>query len=199
MRTYHLPGAIFAVAALLLTTSACGAADKPEVKLGAEATKSASASASPSTEAAAAKPKAPLATTNTSAGRVAFAKYFVKAYQYAYGANDASLVTAIGSQASSHECTSCTDLATFIGKQRASGLHLEPYAFPVRNALETARATKDVWIVDVIADAPARADVDAAGTKVNTYPAKKNFLYEVGVTWEDGAYRVTGWKAGENK
>jgi hypothetical protein len=34
---------------------------------------------------------------------------------------------------------------------------------------------------------------------VHTYPAKTPYIVEVGVAWENGHYRVTGWKAGENK
>jgi hypothetical protein len=53
-------------------------------------------------------------------------------------------------------------------------------------------------VIDIQSSAPKRADVDESGTAVKTYPAKKDYLIEVGVAWENGQYRVTGWKSGEN-
>ncbi len=51
-------------------------------------------------------------------------------------------------------------------------------------------------MVDIQSSAPKRADVDASGHAVKTYPAKKHYLIEVGVAWENGHYRLTGLEVG---
>ena len=93
----------------------------------------------------------------------------------------------------------CTELKTFLDGQKAKGLHLEPADLPVKRAFETAHIRHNVWVVDIESSAPKRADVDASGHVVKSYPAKDPYLIEVGVAWENGHYRLTGWKSGENK
>jgi uncharacterized protein DUF6318 len=184
--------------AMLLATSACGG-EPEEGPLDAKGGDATSApSPSESAQAAATKPDVPASPRNTSAGRIAFAKYFVKAYNYAYATNDATPITAVGSTAQGTECQMCEDLAKYVEGQKAKGLHLEPADLPVKRVFETARAAENVWVIDIQSSAPKRADVDAAGNAVKTYPAKKDYLIEVGVAWENGHYRVTGWKSGEN-
>jgi hypothetical protein len=183
-----------ATAGLLLLTG-CGS-DETTVSA-APHRDSASASASPSPTAT--PPTAPPAARNTSAGRIAFAKYFVKASNYAYRTNDATPVTSVASPASSYGCSMCTELEKYLARQKAKGLHLEPADLPIKHAYETAHVRKNVWVVDIVSSAPRRADVDASGHAVHTYPAKKFYLIEVGVAWENGRYRLTGWKSGENK
>lgn len=185
-----------ALSAGLLTLGGCGSSD-PTTTTSAlpDDDPTPSASASPTADA----PKVPATTRNTSAGRIAFAKYFVKASGYAYGTNDATPVTAVASAASSYGCSMCTALKKYLDGQKAKGLHLEPADLPVKHAYETAHIRDNVWVVDIVSSAPKRADVDAGGHAVRTYPAKDPYIIEVGVAWEDGRYRLTGWKSGENK
>jgi hypothetical protein len=187
--------AVTASTALLLATSACGGGDSKTPASAPVHEESPSASPSPT----ATPPQVPAATRNTSAGRIAFATYFVKASNYAYATNDATPVTAVGSPSSGYGCPMCTQLKTYLAGQQAKGLHLEPADLPVKKAFETAHIRHNVWVVDIQSSAPRRADVDASGHAVKSYPAKKNYLIEVGVSWEGGRYRLTGWKSGENK
>jgi hypothetical protein len=183
------------VAALLLGTSACGSKEDSDVPKVAARDDSPSASPSPT----ATPPVAPAAARNTSAGRIAFAKYFVKASNYAYGTNDATPITAVAATGKRTRCDMCADLSTYLDGQQAKGLHLEPADLPVGHAYETAHILHNVWVVDIESSAPKRADVDASGHAVKTYPAKDPYIIEVGVAWENGHYRLTGWKSGENK
>jgi uncharacterized protein DUF6318 len=187
--------AVTASTALLLATSACGGDDSKTPASAPVHEESPSASPSPT----AAPPQLPSASGNTSAGRIAFATYFVKAYNYAFATNDATPITSIGATGKRTRCTMCTELKTYLDGQQAKGLHLEPADLPVKRAFETARVLDNVWVVDIQSRAQKRADVDASGHAVKTYPAKKNYLIEVGVAWENGRYRLTGWKSGENK
>jgi Family of unknown function (DUF6318) len=180
----------------LLAMSGCGgSSDDKDPTSAAVQEESPSASPSPT----ATPPPAPTTARNTSAGRIAFAKYFVKASNYAYATNDATPITSVGSPASSYGCSMCTDLKTYLDGQKAKGLHLEPADLPVKRAFETAHIRDNVWVVDIESSATQRADVDAFGHAVKTYPAKDPYLIEVGVAWENGHYRLTGWKSGENK
>lgn len=180
--------------ALLFGVSACGGNDDQSLPKVA-AHEDDSPSASPSTT----PPAAPTAARNTSAGRIAFAKYFVKASDYAYATNDAAPITAIAATGARTKCDMCAQLKTYLDGQKAKGLHLEPAGLPVKHAYETAHILHNVWVVDIQSSAPKRADVDAGGHAVKTYPAKDPYVIEVGVAWENGQYRVTGWKSGENK
>ena len=78
--------------ALLLAASACGGSDTKEPTSVAVHDESPSASPSPT----ATPPQVPTAARNTTAGRIAFATYFVKAYNYAFATNDASPITSVG-------------------------------------------------------------------------------------------------------
>ena len=94
-------------------------------------------------------PQVPTTARNTSAGRIAFATYFVKASNYAYATNDATPITSVGSPGSSYGCSMCTELKTFLDGQKAKGLHLEPADLPVKRAFETAHIRHNVWVVDI--------------------------------------------------
>ena len=181
--------------AVLLAASACGGSDSKEPTSVAVHDESPSASPTPTDT----PPQVPTTARNTSAGRIAFATYFVKASNYAYATNDATPITSVGSPGSSYGCSMCTELKTFLDGQKAKGLHLEPADLPVKRAFETAHIRHNVWVVDIESSAPKRADVDASGHAVKSYPAKDPYLIEVGVAWENGHYRLTGWKSGENK
>lgn len=182
-------------AALLLGTSGCGNDDTEDVPKVASQEDSPTASPSPT----ATPPAVPSVARNNTAGRIAFATYFVKAYNYAFATNDASPITSVGATGKGIECQMCTDLKSYLAGQKAKGLHLDPANLPVKRAFETAHIRSNVWVVDIESSAEKRADVDSSGTAVKTYPAKDPYLIEVGVAWEDGQYRVTGWKSGENK
>ncbi len=77
---------------MLLAASACGGSDTKEPTSVAVHDESPSASPSPT----ATPPQLPTAARNTTAGRIAFATYFVKAYNYAYATNDATPITSVG-------------------------------------------------------------------------------------------------------
>jgi hypothetical protein len=178
-----------------MAASACGGSDSKEPTSAPVRDESPSASPSPT----APPPQLPTTARNTTAGRIAFATYFVKASNYAYATNDATPITSVASPSSSYGCSMCTELKTFLDGQEAKGLHLEPAALPVKRAFVTAHIRDNVWVVDIESSAPKRADVDGSGHVVKSYPAKDPYLIEVGVAWENGHYRLTGWKSGENK
>jgi hypothetical protein len=185
------------VATVLVAVSGCGS-EQHDVKLGDDAKASSTPSASPSASASPqAAPPVPRAGANSRARRIAMAQWFVHAYNYAYATNDPEPLNAVAS--AQYGCGECSRLTTYLQDQEKAGLHLDPAALTVGRTFETARARSNVWIVDIESRAPRRFDVDASGKHVHTYPAEKSFPIEVGISWEDQQYRITGWKAGEKK
>jgi hypothetical protein len=180
-------------AALLLATSACGGDDESPIKLGKQ---SESTSVSPTASPGAIAPTLPRA-TNDKAGREAFARYFVQAYAYAFATNDAGPVTDIGATEKSVVCSMCAKLVDYTKKNDADGLTLKPSRFPVVKVFDQGEVQNGVFVVDVISNRPAYSVVDESGRATKRFPAKKGYLIEVGMRFRDGAYELTGWRAGE--
>jgi hypothetical protein len=179
-----------AATGLLLTASACGS----DPKEGPLAKKSDDPTASASPEAA---PPAKPAMTDDAAGRRTFAHYVLDALTYAYETNDPSPITDVAADTATQHCRMCATFADYLANQKAKGQTLAGSSYPVKKIFDTGQVAKGVWVLDVVSDAPAYAQVDAAGTTIKHFPPQKGYVIEVGMTYDDGSYRLTGWKAGE--
>ena len=188
-------GAIATIALLALACSSCGQAEKDTPVPLAKASDSATASASASPSAAADTPTKPTipAAANTRAGRVAFARYFLDAYSYGLGSNDASAMMAVALPDGSLVCDSCTSYARYLKKQKAKGQVRRPWQLPVRHAIDQGKVQDGLYVVDLVVNRPALADVDAAGTRHRPQKPYPNYLFEIGMTWRDNAWKATGW------
>lgn len=182
-----------AATVLLLALSACGS-EPEEGPLGTTDVKGEepTASAGPT-----AKPPAKTATTNDAKGREQFARYVVQALSYAYATNDPTPISDVAADTATQQCTMCDSFADYLEDQKAKGQTLAGSSYPVKQITDTGEVAKGVWVLDVISDTPAYTAVDAAGKTVKRYPAEKNFVVEIGMTYNKGSYQLTGWKAGE--
>jgi hypothetical protein len=175
---------------LLLAVSACGS----DPKEGPLATKGDDPTASASPEAA---PPAKPATTDNASGRKKFARYVLDALSYAYETNDPSPITDVAADTATQHCRMCATFADYLANQKAKGQTLAGSSYPVKKIFDTGQVATGVWVLDVVSDAPAYAQVDAAGTTIKHFPAQKGYVVEVGMTYDKGSYQLTGWKAGE--
>ena len=181
-----------AATVLLLALSACG--DEPEEgPLGTKGEDAPSqASATPT-----ATPPAKAETRNDAQGREQFARYVVQALSYAYATNDPTPITDVAADTPTQKCQMCAGFADHLADQKAKGQTLAGSSYPVKKIQDTGEVAKGVWVVDVISDTPAYTQIDTAGKTVKRYPAEKNFVVEIGMTYNKGSYQLTGWKAGE--
>ena len=69
----------------------------------------------------------------------------------------------------------------------------DPATLPIVRVLDQGEVQKGISVVDVFVDRPALADVDESGTKHRPQAAVKGFLYEIGMHFQQGAWRLTGW------
>ena len=175
-------------AAALLTVSACGsdAKEKP-LELGDPDPTTSSAADS------ALEPPTVPAAANDKAGRVAFATYVIKAFEYSFATNDPAPIEAVSMKSGVNVCGTCEGYADYLERQKAKGFVREPATLPIVRLLDQGEVQKGVSVVDVFVNRPALADVDGAGTRHRPQAAVKGFLYEIGMHFQDGAWHLTGW------
>lgn len=177
-----------AVVAMLLGSAGCGG-DKPTVKLGGG--KPSASPSSSSAQAGPSKPDVPATPRDTTAGRVAFAKYVVAAIAYANGTNDTAPIDGHASQ--QYGCSECDKFDAFLQGQAKKGLVQHPSTITVKRVLATGKLRTNAWLMTVESTAPASADVDSSGKAHRHYKAHPHLLIDVGISWEHGEYRITGW------
>jgi hypothetical protein len=179
-----------ALTGLLLTASACGG-DAKESPVAVKDEPSATATAAPT-----AKPPAQPSTSNDAQGRQQFARYVTNALTYAYATNDAAPIEAVAADTATQHCKACSSFSDYLADQKAKGQTLAGSTFPIRKILDTGQVGKGIWVLDVVTDPPAYTQVDASGKTIKRFPAEKGFVIEIGMTYDHGSYRLTGWKTG---
>ena len=172
---------------LLLAASACGGNAKDEDPVVVRDERSSSATPD-------SKPPAAPTVSNDARGRQQFARYVTQALTYAYKTNDATPIKDVAADTATQQCKGCENFADYLTDQKAKGQTLAGSTFPIRKIIDTGQAVKNVWVLDVVTDPPAYTQVDAAGKTIKRFPAEKNFVIEIGMTWDKGSYRLTGWK-----
>jgi hypothetical protein len=185
--------------ALLLACTACGGSDKPAASSGGSASDSPSASSTPSpspTESSGpaqpTKPSVPTP-TNNKAGRIAFAEYVLHAFEYGFGTNDATPITSVALKTGKLHCASCDAWARYLKRQKSKNQTRQPWALPIKSSVDQGQVQPGLNVVDLLVRRPALADVDTAGTRHRPQKAQPNYLYEIGMTWQDGRWQMTGW------
>ena len=193
-------GAVTAIVLLLLVSASCGQ-DKgaPQAKSD-QSSPSASPSASPaptptSSPSAADGPTKPSipAAANTRAGRLAFARYFLAAYAYGLGSDDSSAMMAVALPSGPLVCDSCTSYARYLRKQKAKGQVRRPWQLPIKHARDRGQVRKGLYVVNLVVDRPALADVDASGHRHRPQKEYPDYLFQIGMTWSDHRWQATGW------
>lgn len=183
---------------LLLACAACGGSDDPKSAPSAKASDSPSASASPTpspTPTGPAQPTKPTppSPTNDKAGRIAFARYVIKAFEYGFGTNDVSAISSVQLTTGKLHCASCDAYARYLKRQKSKGQTRQPWALPVKQAFDQGQVQPGLNVVDLLVRRPKLADVDTAGTRHRPQKAYPNYLYEIGMTWQGGKWQLTGW------
>jgi hypothetical protein len=187
-----------ATALLLLAGSACGGSDKPSSAPSAKASDSPSAAASPTPSPSPTGPPKPTRPTvppptNSKAGRIAFARYVMQAFEYGFGTNDASPLMSVALKTGKLHCASCDAFKVFLKRQASKGQTRQPWTLAVKQAFDQGQVQPGLNVVDLLVRRPALADVDAAGTRHRPQKAYPNYLYEIGMTWQDARWQMTGW------
>lgn len=181
------------LSALALAVSACGS----EESEGPLAEKSESPSSSPSASSSPTPPPLPEA-TDDEAGRRAFAKWFVEAFAYAFATNDASPITDVAATQKGVECGTCTAFAEYLQERKQEGVTVQPSEYVVKRIFATGKV-KDVTIYTMVTRRPAYANVSEDGTEIDKKATDHAYPIEVGLRYHDGAYEITGWKAGKGR
>jgi hypothetical protein len=136
--------------------------------------------------------------TDDEAGRRAFARWFVKAFGYAFATNDAGPITDVAATEKAVECSTCTAFADYLEEREDQGLTLQPSTYVVKKVFASGRVG-DVRIYTMITRRPAYATVSEDGETTDKKPTDEAYPIEVGLRYHDGAYEITGWKAGEGR
>ena len=188
---------------LLLACTACGSGDakassQQQASDSPAASVSPSASASPSGPPQPTKPTPP-SPTNNKAGRIAFARYVMHAFEYGFGTDDASAIMAVSLKTGKLHCASCDAYARYLKRQKSKGQTRQPWALPVKSAFDQGQVQPGLNVVDLLVRRPALADVDSAGTRHRPQKAYPNYLYEIGMTWQANKWQLTGWLEKEHQ
>ena len=137
--------------------------------------------------------------TNSKAGRIAFARYVMHAFEYGFGTNDASAIMAVALKTGKLHCASCDAYERYLKRQESKGQTRQPWALPVKSAFDQGQVQPGLNVVDLLVRRPALADVDSAGTRHRPQKAYPNYLYEIGMTWQDDQWQLTGWLEKEHQ
>jgi hypothetical protein len=182
------------LSAVLVTASGCGDDETPEGPL---AQKSGTSSPSPSASSSPEPPPVPEA-TDDEAGRRAFARWFVEAFAYAFATNDATPITDVAATEKAVECGTCQAFADYLADREEKGVTLQPSRYVVKKVFATGRV-EDVHVYTLVTRRPAYANVSRDGTRTDKQPTDDAYPIEVGLRYHEGAYELTGWKAGEGR
>jgi hypothetical protein len=151
-----------------------------------------SPSASPTGPVGPTKPTPPQP-TNDRAGRIAFARYVVHAFEYGFGTNDPSPIMSVALRTGKLHCASCDAWARYLRKQDRKGLTRRPSTLPVTKATDLGQVQPGLDAVNLQVRRPRLADVDRAGRPHRVQKAIPDYLYEIGMSWQDGRWQMTGW------
>jgi hypothetical protein len=178
---------------VLYAASGCGAQAK-EGPLGTQKSNQGATAADPSaTPTATPDPPTVPTASNDKQGRIAFATYVIKALEYAQATNDPAPVKAVAMKGGASDCGTCEAYYKYLAGQQAKGQVRKPATLPIVKVYDQGQVQQGLSVVDVIVNRPALADVDEAGTRHSPQPAIKGYLYELGLQFDHGAWRLTGW------
>lgn len=181
------------LAVVLYAASGCGT-QAEEGPLSSQKQDQGASAADPSATPTA-TPDAPQVPTagNDKAGRIAFATYVIKAFEYSQATDDPTPVKAVAMKGGPSDCGTCEAYYKYLAGQHAKGQVRTPATLPIVKVYDQGEVQKGLSVVDVIVNRPALADVDEAGTRHDPQPAVKGYLYELGMQFDHGAWRLTGW------
>jgi Family of unknown function (DUF6318) len=134
----------------------------------------------------------PVGKTNTAAGALAFADYWMRTLDWGYATTDSTLAKS----AFVDSCSNCAVLVKQFDDARAKGRHFRGGRSRVSSSsLQTNDHHNDATAVDdvTISTQPVRV-LDSAGRVVDSAPANGTLTFRTWLKWRAIGWRVVDWK-----
>jgi hypothetical protein len=141
-------------------------------------------------------PAVPSHASDTERNRRAFATYVVSAYQHAIRTNDAGPLTAVAASDPDVRCVLCEGFADESRRLAGQDRYVPDLQITVDRVFLADRLDHGVLEYFVSTHASRAVERSRAGRAGRTYPANDSLVFDVGLRWHDGAYELTGLKAG---
>jgi len=124
----------------------------------------------------------------TTAGAVAFFRYFWAIYNYGFASLDSAPLRRI----SASSCESCTRYAEGIDGSRAAGAVIAGGKVTVRTAVAAPGDAEVGLVVNALVDQQSASTVSADGSPGTTVPGKRGLRIDAAVRWRRGHWVMVG-------